>query len=224
MKAVIFDSGALINLSMNGLLYILKDLKKLLKGKFLITEDVKYEVIDRPSNIKKYELGAIRIQELLDEGILELPQAMGISNEEIKSERDLFMNLANSSVEADNKWVNIVSNGEMSCLALSSELSKRDINSIIAIDERTTRILAEKPENLEKIMENKFHYPVKVHLDKLTIFSKFKFLRSSELVYVAYKKGILGIKGPKVLEAALYATKFSGSAISFEEVEILKKL
>jgi len=224
MKALIFDSGTLINLSMNGLLYILKDLKKLMKGKFLITEDVKYEIIDRPLSIKKYEFEALRIQELLKDGILEMPSSINISNEEIKKERSLLMELANHSVEADNHFIEIVSNAEMSCLALSSELAKRNIDNIIAIDERTTRILSEKPENIEKIMENKFHYPVKINFDKLKAFSSFRFIRSSELVYVAYKKGILGMKGEKVLEASLYATKFKGSSISFEEVEALKKL
>jgi hypothetical protein len=224
MKALIFDSGALINLAMNNFLYILKDLKKLMKGKFLITEDVKYEIIDRPSGIKKYELESIRIQALLDEGTLELPKALGIENEEIKREREVLMNLANHSVEAENNFIEIVSKAEMSCLSLSSELSKRGIENIIAIDERTTRILSEKPENMEKIMESKFHYPVKVHLEALKAFSNFRFVRSSELVYVAFKKGLIGLKGENVLEAALYATKFKGSSISFEEIEILKKI
>lgn len=224
MKVLIFDSGTLINLSMNGFLYILKDLKETMKGKFIITEEVKYEVIDHPLNIKKFELGAIRIQELLAEGILELPSALDVNNEEIKRERDLFMSLANTSIEAENKWIEIVSKAEMSCLALSSELSKRKIENMIAIDERTTRILSEKPENLEKIMEKRFHYPVRAHLEKLKAFSNFKFVRSSELIYVAYKKGFLGLKGARALEASLYATKFHGSSISFEELEILKKL
>jgi hypothetical protein len=224
MKAIIFDSGTLINLSMNGFLYILKDLKEIMKGKFIITEEVKYEVIDHPLNIKKYELGAIRIQELLTSGVLEMPSALDVNNDEIKEERDLLMNLANTSIEAENKWIEIVSKAEMSCLALSSELSKRKIENMIAIDERTTRILSEKPENLEMIMEKKFHYPVRAHLEKLKAFSNFRFVRSSEIIYVAYKKGVLGLKGARALEASLYATKFHGSSISFEEVEILKKL
>ena len=45
-KALIFDSGTLINLTMNCLLYILPELKKIFKGKLLITSAVKYEIID----------------------------------------------------------------------------------------------------------------------------------------------------------------------------------
>jgi hypothetical protein len=59
----------------------------------------------------------------------------------------------------------------------------------------------------------------------MKIFSKFKFIRSSELVYVAYKKGIINLgNNKKVLEALLYATKFKGSSISFEEINELKRL
>ena len=47
MKAFILDSGILINLSMNGLLYLLKALKTP-EIRFIITPEVKFEVIDRP--------------------------------------------------------------------------------------------------------------------------------------------------------------------------------
>ena len=41
---------------------------------------------------------------------------------------------------------------------------------------------------------------------------------------VAYTKKILGLEGKKALEAALYAAKFKGAAISFEEIDTLKKM
>ena len=56
------------------------------------------------------------------------------------------------------------------------------------------------------------------------IFPNYKFIRSTELVFVAYKKGIINIHGKNVLDALLYATKFKGSSISFEEIEELKKV
>ena len=52
-KAIIFDSGTLISFSMNGLLPELRELKKIFNGKFLITKDVKREVIDKPIKIKE---------------------------------------------------------------------------------------------------------------------------------------------------------------------------
>jgi len=223
-KALIFDSGALITLSMNGLLDILEKLKINCDCKFLITREVKYEVIDRPIGISRFELGAIRVQNLIDSGVLEMPSSLGIKDEEIDSKMRELMSIANHSVQIGGKWISIVNEGEMSCLALSAKLSEMGINNIIAIDERTTRVLSENPENLQKIMSDKMHRNVRVEEDKLKSFSNFKFIRSSELVYVAYKKGAINLTGKKVLESLLYATKFKGAAISFEEIDILKKL
>lgn len=224
MKALIFDAGPIINFSLNGLIELLKDLKSLFDGKFLITEAVKKEVIDHPITIPRFELNALRVQNLIEEKILELPNSLNISNETIKTETQKIMNMANQCIYSNSTWINIMSEGETSCLALSNELNKINIQNIIAIDERTTRILAEKPENLQKIFSEKLHSDVKVNLSNLEEFSKFRFIRSTELIYVAYKKGLLKLKGKNVLEAALYATKFKGSSVSYEEIEELKKL
>lgn len=224
MKALIFDSGPLINLSMNGLLFLLEELKKTFNGKFLITESVKYEVVDRPIGIYRFELGALRVKNLIEQGILELPEQLDISGKEIRKEALRLMNIANHAFSSNGRPIRIISEAESSCLALSAELGKRDVENIIAIDERTTRILSEKPENLEKLLSDKLHETVRASMKELSIFKQFRFIRSTEIVYVACKKGLLKMSGPKVLEAALYATKFKGSAVSYEEIEALKKL
>ncbi|MBI2451511.1 hypothetical protein HYV50_00360 [Candidatus Pacearchaeota archaeon] len=223
-KALVFDSGTLINLSMNGLLYILEELKKISNVKFLITKEVKYETVDRPIGIPRFELGALRVQNLIDSKIIEMPESLNISEEKIENTTKELMNITNHSIKAIGRWINIVSNAEMSCLALSIELTSKGIENIIAIDERTTRILAEKPENLEEIMSTKLHTKIALFKKNLSMFSQFKFVRSTELVYVAFKKGVLKVQGNKALEAALYATKYKGSSVSFEEIDVLKKL
>ena len=65
MKAIVFDSGTIINFAMNGILDILKSLKSEFNGKFIITEAVKEEVIDKPLHIKKFELEALMINSLI---------------------------------------------------------------------------------------------------------------------------------------------------------------
>ena len=55
------------------------------------------------------------------------------------------------------------------------------------------------------------------------IFSKYRFIRSTEMVYVAFKKGLISLNGKKALEALLYATKFKGSSVSYEEIDAIKK-
>lgn len=224
MKALIFDSGTLINLSMNGLLYILEDLRKSFDGKFLITSAVKYEVIDHPIKIQRFELEALLIKGLLDSNILELPSAFEIDENKIKEGAKQLMQKANHTIKIGENWVDIVSEAEISCLALSDELSRKGIDSLIGIDERTTRILCENSQNLGKLMSEKLHQKVIAITDDLKVFSKYKFIRSSEIVYVAYKKKIVNIKGDKVLEALLYATKYKGAAISLDEINILKKM
>ena len=217
-KALIFDSGTLINLSMNGLLYILEELKKTFDGQFLITEEVRYEVLDKPLKVQRFELEALRVKRLVDSKVLEF---YPINLDKKTSE---LMRAANHSVRSDRKWIKIVSEAEISCLALSSELSKKKIENLIAVDERTTRILSEKPQNLKKIMTKRLRKRVDIELKNLEAFKKYRFIRSSELAYVAHKKGLLRVKGPLALEAVLYATKFKGSAISWDEIKELKRL
>lgn len=224
MKTLIFDSGPLINLSMNGLLEILENLHKNLDIKFIITPQVKYETLDRPIKVQRFELGALKIKQLLEDKILELPESTNISQQDIDKKTKEIMNLANSVILFKNNPIEIISDAEASCLALSSILTKKGIENMIAIDERTTRTLAENPLALEELISNKIHQRVKLLKKDFSLFKNFKFIRSTELVYVAYKKGIIGIKDPRALEAMIYATKFKGAAISWDEINILKKL
>jgi len=208
---------------MNGLLYILEPLKKNFPGKFLITKQVKYEVVDRPLGIQKFELGALMVRNLIDSGVIEMSSSSGISDETIEIGTKEFMQKANHSLSYKGNWMQVVSDAEMSCLALSRELGKKDVECMIAIDERTTRMLCEDPKKLTDIMSNKMHQKIKLAARNYSP-KDFKFIRSTELVYVAFKKGYVNIKGKEALEALLYATKFHGSSVSFEEIEQLKKL
>jgi hypothetical protein len=179
MKALIFDAGPLINLSMNGLLYILEDLKKKFGGKFLITPAVKNEVIDRPLNVQKFELGAMEVQNLLNKGVLEMSSAAGINDSELEKETQEIMDMANHFIEINKQWIKIVSAGEMSCLALSNELKRAGWETMIAIDERTTRLLGEDPKSLEQLMSQKLHSRAEIVAKDLRIFNQFRFIRTS---------------------------------------------
>ena len=46
-KIIIFDASTLITLVMNGLTEELRSLKKIFNGKFIITNEVKYEIVDK---------------------------------------------------------------------------------------------------------------------------------------------------------------------------------
>ena len=225
MKVLIFDSSTLISFSMNGLLEELRKLKKQFNGKFLITSEVKYEVIDRPINVKRFELEALRVNQLLKENTLEMPESLGIKKEDISKETDKFLSMANSMFYSGKKSISLIQSGEASCLALSRILSKKKIPNLIAVDERTTRMLGEKPENLKKLLERKLHTGITLKKRNFEFFKGFRFIRSTEIIYVLWKKNLLELKDSiKVLDALLYSMKFKGCAISEDEIKEIKRI
>lgn len=223
-KAIIFDSGTLISFSMNGMTEIIKSLKGIFHGRFLITPDVKREIIDVPLKIKKFELEALKIENLLSSGVLELPSSMDVSDAEIKRGCYEVMDAANSAFSGMGKDIHIVDFGEASCMALSKILTKRGVKNVIAVDERTTRLLAEKPENLKDIFESRMNTKITIKKQNTAFFKDFKILRSAELAYVAFKKGLVDLKDGNVLDALLYAMKFKGAAISSDEIHEIEML
>ena len=224
MKTLIFDSGALISIAMAGLIPELKELKKIFKGKFIITREVKSEIIDKPLTIKRFELEAMMLQELIDLGILEMPVALGISDNEIRGKTEQLMNVANNTFFGKERSIHIIDLGESSCLALSRILTEKKIENLVVVDERTTRLLGEKPENVKKYMESKLHFSLSENKANYKFFQGFKFIRSTELMYVAYKRGIIKIKNKNLLDALLYALKFKGTAISDDEINEIKRI
>ena len=209
---------------MAGLIPELKELKKIFKGKFIITKEVKSEIIDRPLTIKRFELEAMMLQELIDSGILEMPSSLNVSDAEIMEKTEQIMNIANNTFTGKERNIHLIDLGESSCLALSRILTEKKIENIVVVDERTTRLLGEKPENLKKYMESKLHFSLSENKSNYKFFQGFKFIRSTELMYVAYKKGIIKIKNKNLLDALLYALKFKGTAISDDEINEIKRI
>jgi hypothetical protein len=223
-KVIIFDASILITFAMNGLLPEFKELKKIFDGKFIITNAVKKEAIDNPLKIKRFELEALRIKNLLDEKILELPQSLGVEQEEVMRLTQNLLDEANSLFFGNGKEIHILDVGEASCLALSKILDNKGVQNIIAVDERTMRMLCEKPENLRELLQKKLHTKIILKKNKSTNFNQCRIIRSSELIYLAWKKGIVRLKNGNVLEALLYAVQFKGCSISHEEIEEIKRM
>ena len=224
-KAILFDASTLISFSMNGILYILEELKKNFKdGHFIITKEVKYEVIDRPLKVKRFKLEALKINDLLKKGILEMPSALGIEDQEITTKTQKILDIANSMYQGNRGDIHILDLGEVSCLELSKMLDNKNIPNVVATDERTTRVLSEKPENLKQILQKKLHTKINYDKSKFQYFKKIKIIRSTELAYVAYKKGLTKLKGKPALDALLFALKFKGCSITHEEIEQIEKL
>ena len=81
-----------------------------------------------------------------------------------------------------------------------------------------------KSRKLKETFAKKTHTEINAEKENYQFFKNFKIIRSSELVYIANKKGLVELKDPRVLEAMLYAIKYRGCSISEQEVEEMKRI
>jgi len=227
MKQISCDAGPIISLSMNNLLWVLKELKKR-KVNFCVGPDVKSEMFDRPINIRRFKLKAIQVLDLISEGVISVLEV----DKNIKEE---LMALSNNVFYAYKRPIPIVHCGEIETLAMTIEKS----HDAMLIDERTMRLLVESPIQLKTILASKLHTKIKINYDSLDKFQNIvknvKIIRSSELVTSAYSLGLFNgyleenqqkvlpdIK-ERILDGLLWGMKLSGCSISEEEIHALKK-
>lgn len=225
-KAIIFDASTLISLGMNGFFREIEKLKNSFNGYFFITSYVKYEIIDRPINVKRFELEAMRMNKLLNQGILQMPFVIGIKDDLIQEKTRKLLDIANKIFRANGKEIHILDEAEVSCIVLSEILSEKGIKNVVAVDERTLRLLVEKPEELKNVLKKKLHTKIISNSSDYKFFKGFNLIRSSELVYILYKNQLIDLNGhsEKALDALLYAVKFKGCAISDDEIKEIKKI
>ena len=227
MKYISCDAGPIISLSMNNLLWLLKELKKK-NVSFCIGPDVKGEMFDRPINIRRFELKAIQVLDLISEGVISVVKVDNALKNELN-------NLANSIFYAYKKAIPIVHSGELETLAMYIEKS----HQAMLLDERTMRLLIEAPVQLKTILSSKLHTKIKINYDSLDKFQSIakdvKIIRSAELVTSAYSQGLFNgyiqenqqtvlpdIK-ERIIDGLLWGVKLSGCSISESEIHSLKR-
>jgi len=230
MRAIIFDTGPLISLSLNSLLWILYPLKKRFNGSFMITPGVKDELIDKPLQGKKYQFEALRVNDMINENILDVYTHPGL-----RQKAEEIMEIANSCFIVDGTNFKIVQLAEMECIAAAIATGAE----AVVMDERTTRLLIEDPWHIKDLLEHKLERHVSVDEQKLgelsTNLKGLKVIRSVELVVAAYKLGFLDRyvtanqkldKRMKdiLLESVLWALKLYGCAVSSYEINDIVKL
>ncbi|HLG25154.1 MAG TPA: hypothetical protein VI564_09555 [Candidatus Nanoarchaeia archaeon] len=220
MKSLIFDTGPIISLTTNNLLWILEPLKEKFAGKFYITEAVKRELIDGPIYIKRFKFEAIQVQRLIDVGVLEV-----ISANYAKEDTLRLLKLSNSIFRAFNHDMTIVHHAEMSVIAAALEMEA----DAVVIDEKTTRFLIEDPKTVIDILKKSLHTSIAVNESNLKEFNKSvtgtNIIRSVELAALAYEMGFLNdlitkIQNPEknLLESILWGVKLNGCAVSEDEI------
>lgn len=209
---IVADSSSIISLAINCMSQVLN----LLGVKIAVTKGVYDEVVTHPIHTKRFALESMRIKRLFSEGIVSVRDA----DQEITGE---ILERANSIFELNGRYLRIIHNGEAEAVSLS-----KDINAeALLIDERTMRLLIENPEQLRNVLSRQNNQNIDINHRNLELFGniipRFSIIRSAEIAAIAYEKGILnkdiGSDSKDVLEAALYALKFSGCSISSQEID-----
>ena len=226
MKSLVFDSGPIISLATNNLLWVLEPLKKEFNGQFCITNMVKSEIVGRPLEIKKYKFEAIQIEKLIEDGVLNV-----VDNIFIHEKTSGLLSAANEIFKAYGNYMRIVHAAEISVIAASISLNA----GAIVIDEKTTRYLIEDPKFIADILRKTLHTPISVNENNLKQFESavkgIRAIRSVELVTVAYERGMLDryiTRMPdarkSLLEGLLWGLKLNGCAVSRDEIEQIIRL
>lgn len=227
MKTIVFDSGPIISLTMNNLLWLLEPLKEISKADFYITDLVKKELVDTPLNkTMRFKFEALQVLHYIENGTLNV-----IEDYEVKKQTSKILNIANNCFNAFGWNMNLVHEAEMSAIALYLQ-KKADA---FVVDERTARLLIENPKKLLNIMKHKLHTSVKENKNNLKEFRKItkgiKVIRSVELAAIAYENGFLNKyltsdPYPKkiLLESVLWGVKLSGCAVGKRELEQIMRI
>jgi len=72
MRSIVFDTGPIISIATNNLLWVLEELKKRYDGEFYITSAVKKEVMDKPLRSKMFKLEALQIMFYISKGVIKI--------------------------------------------------------------------------------------------------------------------------------------------------------
>jgi hypothetical protein len=221
-KYILCDSSSLISLTDTCLESVLRFFHRS-NVFFIIPPSVEYEIITKPlqMKMKAYQFSAMRLKKLMEDEVLMKVEA------ETDAPAKEILQLTNSIFFARGKPLHMVDMGEAEMIALAKNLR---ITTLL-MDERTTRMLVEAPFEIKDHLEEELKVNIMVNSNNLQRFSDIvsgmRVIRSSELVAVAYEKGYFdnfGNEKKKMLESALYKTKFSGCSIRFDEVDDLLRI
>jgi len=214
---MVFDASALISVSQTCLIKILGSLQKELDAEFFIPQTVFEEAVQRPIQIKRFELNAIRIKKAIEDNWFKVVSS---------KDGQLFgqiEEIANNCFFVNGKPIALLQRGEIEALCLVKELSAE----AFAIDERTTRMLIENPVQLQGIMQERRGKSISIEKNRVgqfgAMFRETAIVRSVELIVLADELGLLKEElplGQQSLEAALFAAKYSGCAVSGREINL----
>ena len=218
MKKIVFDSSTLISLSDKCMMNVMGRMATAEGVEFLVPQSVLDETVLYPIKIRKFELNAVRISNAIDRNWLRIVQSSGITRQYVGR----IETIAEKLCMADNRPLKIVHRGEIETLAIAKEIGA----DAIAMDERTTRMLMEEPDALKDVLQNRLKRKIRFNAQAAREFRQFMagipVVRSVELIALGYERNYFGedlARNKTSLEAALFAAKYSGCAVSGEEIK-----
>jgi hypothetical protein len=226
MKTIIFDTGPIISLAMNNLLWTLEPLKKSSNANFYITPSVKKELVDIPLyRTKRFMFEALQVLHYIENKTLEV-----IDSYEIKKQTSELLSLANNCFNAFGRNMKILHEAEISAIALYIQKNA----DAFVVDEKTARLIIENPDKLHNILRHTLHTKVEKNNESLRELKKIskniKMIRSVELAAIVYEKGLLNKYLPEtqpkklLLESVLWGVKLHGCSVSKREIEQIVKM
>ncbi|HLC32311.1 MAG TPA: hypothetical protein VJJ82_00630 [Candidatus Nanoarchaeia archaeon] len=224
-STIVFDTGPIISLTTNNLLWTLEHIKTAFATNMALPVGVKHELVDKPLETRRFKFEAIQVQRLLERNVFAIVPEANIRGRALD-----LLQLANSLLSFKGKPIQIVQQGEMETLACAIEYRA----FAVVIDERITRLLIENPFALKNLMERRLHLSLNIDMRVLKKLkqelSRLIVFRSIELVALAFEAGILDsliVHIPhakrELLESVLWGVKLSGCAVSEDEINALVK-
>jgi len=204
-------------MSMNCMIPIVVELSE--SADFVITKSVYDEIITNPKRLGRLMMAPLNFSALVRNGVLNVESA---DQDDVKG----ILDMSNNIYYAHHKPLTIIQKGEAEALSLACG------GGTLLIDERTLRFLVESPYELKSLLNFRMHRGITMSAERLEIFQKHcrgvDIIRSSELVAIAYEKGILEkyFEGDKkdVLSACLWSLKSKGCSLSNSDIEDYLKM
>jgi len=220
---IVLDSGPIIAMTANNLLWAFKDLKRLHGSDLLMPLSVKRELVDRGLETQQFKFEAIQVGSYVQDGTFRI-----IDDERVKKKTNLLLRVANRILSVGKRNLRIVQRGEMEAVATALVMGA----DAVVVDERTTRTMIESPNELRGMMQHRLHKKLRVDRQALNRFQNevkgIFIMRSIELVMVAYEQGLLDrfiIDIPnartRLLESLLWGMKTEGCSVTVQEINEL---
>ena len=209
MKTLVFDTGSIISIMTNNLMDVLIKLKEESQVDFIVTNEVKKELLDIPIQGKRFKLEAIMLDFYLKK-YFKTQTNMNFNNL-INS----VLSLCNTLFSVNGQYLKLVDRAEVEALVIASSMRA----DAYVVDERTMRLLVENPMKLHELFERN----LRELIDK---FSGMTILRSCDLMTIAYEKQLF-VKydfHEELLDALLWGLKLRGCSVSEQEIDEIIKI